>query len=488
MSSRGAARPGAREAKLTASDAASQDLFGHSVSISGDTVVVGSLRDDLDTNGDGTIDVVNAGSAYVFQKENPNSPPIADDSSFDLLENSVNGTFVGNVSATDPDGDPFTYSVTGGSGAGAFDVDANSGQISVADSSLLDYEAIASLTLDVLVDDGNGGLDTATITVALLNETAIISGTVFVDVDGDGLFDGGTEIGIDGVTVTLYESDGVTQVATDLTSMGGAYAFTVDDEKGTYRIVETQPTGVDDGGAILGDANGNGIMGEAEDGSVISTNEMQVTLIGAEASDYDFTETGQAVSSGDTASIGFWQNKHGQALIEAGGDSLAGWLTENFGNIFGNSFSDGVGGDDGAEVADFYKREFFKKKLKGTPKVDAQFMGLAFATYFTSSNLSGATVASDFGFNVTETGLGTKVVNLGETGDAFNAADYTDMAIMALLVATNDLTGADADTDDSEDYSHVYDADGDGTLDATELALREMANELYTSINEGGEI
>src|SRR5262245_21948840 len=48
-----------QQAKLTASDAASNDLFGHSVSIYGDTAVVGSV---LDTNAGGT----NAGSAYVF--------------------------------------------------------------------------------------------------------------------------------------------------------------------------------------------------------------------------------------------------------------------------------------------------------------------------------------------------------------------------------------------------------------------------------------
>lgn len=47
-----------QQAKLTASDAAANDLFGTSVAITGDTVVVGSSQDD-----DGGID---SGSAYVF--------------------------------------------------------------------------------------------------------------------------------------------------------------------------------------------------------------------------------------------------------------------------------------------------------------------------------------------------------------------------------------------------------------------------------------
>jgi hypothetical protein len=44
--------------KLTASDGASTDFFGHSVSISGDTAIVGA--DGNDDKG------INSGSAYVF--------------------------------------------------------------------------------------------------------------------------------------------------------------------------------------------------------------------------------------------------------------------------------------------------------------------------------------------------------------------------------------------------------------------------------------
>jgi cysteine-rich repeat protein len=47
--------------KLSASDGAAGDLFGFSVSISGDTVVVGALRDDIGPNAD-------QGSAYVFER------------------------------------------------------------------------------------------------------------------------------------------------------------------------------------------------------------------------------------------------------------------------------------------------------------------------------------------------------------------------------------------------------------------------------------
>ena len=158
-------------------------------------------------------------------------------------------------------------------------------------------------------------------------------------------------------------------------------------------------------------------------------------------------------------------------------------LNANFGNFFGNTFSNGSGGDNAIEVARFYKNEFFNQKLKGTPKVDAQFMATALATFFTSSNLSGGNVAASYGFNVTQTGLGIKVVNIGSSGAAFGVSNNTNMTIMSLLLETNDRTGAHA-----SGYSNVYDTDGIGVLDDNEKALRVLANTIYSDINEAGHI
>ena len=55
----------AQEAKLLASDGAVGDLFGESVSISGDYAVVGALGDD--DNGS------ESGSAYVFKRDDQNN-------------------------------------------------------------------------------------------------------------------------------------------------------------------------------------------------------------------------------------------------------------------------------------------------------------------------------------------------------------------------------------------------------------------------------
>jgi hypothetical protein len=391
-----------------------------------------------------------------------------------VAEGAATGTVVGlTASATDPNGPAITYSLTNDAG-GRFAINATTGVVTVANGALLDFETATSHTITVQASDGAGGTATQSFTINLTNVTAVISGTVFVDVNGNGLFDGGTETGINGVTVQLLNSTGGF-LTSDVTEMGGVYAFTVNDELGTYRIREIQPTGVTNGAAILGSA--------AVD-SVLSANEMQLTLAGVNVSDYDFTEVGSAVQAGDTASIGFWQNKNGQALIAQGGTALVTWLNSNFGNIFGTTFSDGLGGDNAAEVARFYKNEFFTKKLQGTSKVDAQFMATALAAFFTSNNLSGGTVATAYGFNVTATGISTRVVNVGSSGAAFGVANTTNMSIMSLLLATNNLTGPSV----SGLYRNVYDLNGDGILDANELALRAMANAIYTAINEGGHI
>ena len=72
-----------------------------------------------------------------------------------------------------------------------------------------------------------------------LNTTSL-SGTVWNDLDGDGVIDAG-ENGIGGVTLTLKDSNGNT-VGTTTTNPDGTYTFT-NLVPGTYSVVETQPAG-----------------------------------------------------------------------------------------------------------------------------------------------------------------------------------------------------------------------------------------------------
>jgi len=414
-----------------------------------------------------------AGSLHV---DVVNVAPLLADVAFELEENSPNGTTVGVVIGVDPGDDVLTYSIIGGTGAVAFAIDANTSQITVSDWTKLDYETTPQFLLEVQVTDDDGEVGTATVTVNLLNQ-ASITGTVFVDVNENGLFDA-NEPGIDGVVVELLDEAGIPVVdgqsvpITAITSNGGFYLFE-DLNPGTYQLREIQPTGVDDGAESLGSLGG----------TIVANDTMQLTLDRMDASDYDYAEVGQSVTSGDTATIGFWQNKHGQALIAQGGTALADWLTRNFGNIFGDVFV----GTDGDNVASFYRDQLFRQKSEksaGPAKVDAQFMAVALATYFTSSNLAG-NVAAEYGFNVTDTGIGTKIVNVGDGGAAFATSDDSNLTIMQLLLTTNELTDQ---PDNLSGFARIYDLNGNGKIDEAEALLRRLANEVYSKINEQGHI
>ena len=98
----------------------------------------------------------------------------ASDATFELAENSTNGTAVGIVVATDPDrtspDNVLTYAITGGNTGAVFAISPTTGAVAVADS--LNYETTASYSLEVTVSDGGSPSlsSTATLTIRVTNE------------------------------------------------------------------------------------------------------------------------------------------------------------------------------------------------------------------------------------------------------------------------------------------------------------------------------
>ena len=136
---------------------------------------------------------------------------------FYIDENSDNNTLIGIVSATDPDGDPLTYAITSGNDAGAFAMEATSGELRVADVSQLDYETTPSFTLMVEADDGNGGMTTVSITINLndIDEDVLSIGdnddpvSVYPNPVGEVL---AIDLGVikrDGLEIAIYSLGGV---------------------------------------------------------------------------------------------------------------------------------------------------------------------------------------------------------------------------------------------------------------------------------------
>ncbi|MDB9421668.1 cadherin domain-containing protein [Microcystis aeruginosa CS-563/04] len=117
--------------------------------------------------------------------ETPNRPPVANDATFSLVKTSPINTTVGTVTATDPDNNTLTYSIT----AGNLDTDGdNIKAFSISNAGVItitDPDDISSQTnpfnLTVTVSDGNLS-DTAAITVNLtspVNRPPVVNDAVF---------------------------------------------------------------------------------------------------------------------------------------------------------------------------------------------------------------------------------------------------------------------------------------------------------------------
>lgn len=117
---------------------------------------------------DEAADVTERPRLLVTPAPPANQPPVANDATFSVPENSANGTVVGTYAATDPDsGQTLAYAITAGNADGAFAMNAGTGAITVADGTKLDYETATSRALTVTAtDNGSPPLsDPATVTV-----------------------------------------------------------------------------------------------------------------------------------------------------------------------------------------------------------------------------------------------------------------------------------------------------------------------------------
>ncbi len=401
-----------------------------------------------------------------------------DDGVFDLSEAGMGGvtiTLAGVDYANNPvnmtattDGDgayeftglaPGTYSVTGGPLEDYLDGENTpgtaGGQVS---GDQINYIQLAS---------GQSGSDYLFAYV----EPAYISGFVYEDFNDDGLIDFNEHI-IENAAITLTATSGrdvgASIVAT--TDETGQYAFDML-RPGTYTIQETQPAGFQDGQESIGTAGGD------------KSNDMfsGVSLTAAQHGiNYNFGERpmdGSAVAQGQTATIGFWQNKNGQKLItslnEGSEDTKLGqWLAATLPNMYGANAGDkNMSTWTNSSIAKHYQKKVFRaKKAKGTgpAKVDAQVMATAFAVYVTNLNLADS-VAASYGFLVTDGGVGIATFNIGTSGLAFDVADYSEISIMDILLATDEQAV-------------------DGMLYDLDAVLQSLANEVYSAINEAGDI
>ncbi len=367
-----------------------------------------------------------------------------------------------------------TYRIVAGQAAGFLDGKETAGSLGGTVDNTQDWDTIDGIVLQA--GDIGTGYNFAKI------RPSGIQALVWVDFNDDGELNFG-EKAIAGVAVTLTGTDdrGHTVSLPLTTDAHGIVEFVIL-RPGNYKLVENQPSGFRDGKDTLGTVNGittgNGSVNDQFSGIVLGNP-------GSDAMNYNFGERplpGSPVQAGQTAGIGFWQNKNGQSLINAlnGGPSatqLASWLATTFPSMYGAmSGSRNLTGKTNVEVAALFT-ELFKRTGQtspgGPPNFDAQVLATALAVYVTNQGLAGMTAVA-YGFLVTSDGVGTATFNVGGNGASFGVANNVSVSVLDLLLAVSDRTA----------NGLLYDLDGSGTISDTERALRTRANDVFAAINE----
>jgi len=134
----------------------------------------------------------------------------------------------------------------------------------------------------------------------------------------------------------------------------------------------------------------------------------------------------------NVGTAGFWANANGQCDIKNfdGGPSstrLANYLATTFPNLCG-----WLQGKTNLDVANLALQVAI-----GGSNLSAAILAAALKNYATTSSLGGDTGGSADGFVVTGGGYGATVVNVGNSGAAFDVANGTSLTINQLLAATN---------------------------------------------------
>ncbi|NNK94476.1 MAG: tandem-95 repeat protein, partial [Desulfobacterales bacterium] len=153
--------------------------------------------------------------------------------SYLVSETDPNDTAVGTVLTT---GDtPASFSITAGNTNSAFAID-NSGNITIADSSAIDYETLTNYTLTIEASDGTTPVsETVTITVTDINENTVgpvsdSDGATANSVAENGIV--GDTVGITALATDLDATDTITYSLTD--DAGGLFA--IDSISGTITV------------------------------------------------------------------------------------------------------------------------------------------------------------------------------------------------------------------------------------------------------------
>ena len=169
--------------------------------------------------------------------------------------------------------------------------------------------------------------------------------------------------------------------------------------------------------------NGDGNNNTAKDVSL--SKQEQVTI------------AGNQVVTNETATIGFWANKNGQALLGTYSTALGNWLASTYKNLFGN-----LNGASGSQVASYFLNQVKPNASGAVYNTYAQALSTALSVWVTTTGLGWNTTATGptkYGFmqGFGGVGLGDIYYNVGTNGSSFGVPNNTYQKVSVLLAYFN---------------------------------------------------
>ncbi|UGY06314.1 beta strand repeat-containing protein [Bradyrhizobium quebecense] len=211
-----------------------------------------------------------------------------------VVEGAAVNTLVGiTASAVDPNGPASTYSLTGDTSGGGFKIDPNTGVVTVADPTKLDYESAPGHAYTITVH-ATAGATSSTQTFTIGVTDAPPSAPTDTDVTANSVVEGaaiGTAVGI-----TAHATD-INGGAVTYSLVGDAHGFTIDVATGIVTVAD--PTKID-----FETAPGHAytITAQASDGTLTSTQNFTINVTDvAPSTPVDSNAAANTVVEGATA-------------------------------------------------------------------------------------------------------------------------------------------------------------------------------------------
>ena len=391
-----------------------------------------------DGNGDGQFGTAEAPTEEAVANL---APTDLDLSGTSIAENAADGSPVGTLSASDPNGagETFAYSLVDDAG-GRFAIDSDTGVITVADTALLDYESATSHTVTVRVTDSGAETYSKTFTINLTDADEFDVGAI---ADSNAAANSIAENAANGTAVAI------TALATDADATDDVSYSLTDDAGGRFAIdANTGVISVADGSLLdyeTATSHRVTVSATSHDGS-ISTQAFTVNLTDADEFDVgaisDSNATANQVS--ESAANGTAVGITALATDADATDNVSYSLTDDAGGRFTIDANTGV-----ITVADGSLLDY---ETATSHRVTV-----------TATSDDGSTSTQAFTINLTDdtSEAGVSAIsdsNAAANSVAENAANGTAVGITALAT--------DADATDNVSYSLTDDAGGRFTIDA----------------------